>query len=223
MLLKKLLALLIIVVVATLAWRGSHADSQSTTTPRIAPSAQSVAPPSGTATESGPAPATSGASNDAMRSTDPSSPVTSVQGPPPPSDNGADKGSQPIFTDQPPSWPRSSNEKQQQLWKQAAACAEGFMKAAADGRRISEQQWWSRVKPFLSDQAQKSWQGYGSRVPFSKVSGGGVPMPLDGTPASEDLPVWVKTDTGVWIVHTATGPDGTKVVTVVSADEGGQR
>ena len=149
--------------------------------------------------------------------------MTSVQGPPPPSDNGADEDSQAISTDQPPSWPHSSSPKQQQLWKQATSCAEGFMKAAAEGRRVSEQQWWSRVKPFLSDESQKSWQGYGSRVPFSKVTSGGVPMPLDGTPASEDLPVWVKTDTGVWIVHTATGPDGTKVVTVVSAEGGEQR
>ncbi|WP_454530963.1 hypothetical protein [Dermacoccus abyssi] len=217
---KKILALLVVAGLAMLAWRGSHADSQpSAASPSTASTAQSVAPPSVTATDT----ESSVPSSSAVDGTDPSSPVTSVQGPPPPSDNGADEDSQAISTDQPPAWPHSSNPKQQQLWKQATACAEGFMKAAAEGRRVSESQWWSRVKPFLSDQAQKSWQGYGSRVPFSKVISQGVPMPLDGTPASEDLPVWVKTDTGVWIVHTATGPDGTKVVTVVSAEGGEQR
>lgn len=216
MLLKKIALVLMLGLLGVLAWRGAHSGSPSPSPQTVAPSEQSVAAPSVSATRAEDPSSSSSSSA-------PSSPVTSVQGPPPPTDTGSDDEGQAVSTDTPPPTPHADNGQQEQLWKQAVGCAEGFMKAAATGRTLSEQQWWPKVKPYLSEQAQKSWKGYGSRVPFSKVIGQGVPMPLDGTPASEDLPVWVKTDTGAWIVHTATGPDGTQVVSVESAGEGASR
>ena len=89
---------------------------------------------------------------------------------------------------------------QAQRWRAAQVRAAGF--AAAFVRSTQDPHvWWARVKSFMTPQAAADYEGVDpTAVPYTKVTGPGVVVPLEG-PSDLVTAVQIPTDAGVYMVY----------------------
>lgn len=114
-------------------------------------------------------------------------------------------------------------ELQSKQFSGYAKAAESFMADfARPATTVSEQQWWAKVVPHLSEQAVTAYEGTDPQnVPFSKVTGPATIVPSDAP--SELLAISrIPTDAGWYRVEMTTTGDGIRI-TRASPEKADQR
>lgn len=115
------------------------------------------------------------------------------------------------------------DELQSKQFSGYAKAAESFMADfARPATTVSEQQWWAKVVPHLSEQAVTAYEGTDPQnVPFSKVTGPATIVPSDAP--SELLAISrIPTDAGWYRVEMTTTGDGIRI-TRASPEKADQR